>query len=179
MSNCRAAFISLPPTMGKASSKSAPIIRQRQPSVYMLIGAIWSASWFFALPLIKKSSGEWHYFYPNVSPATGEVLLNMVSAPYFLAYCLVVALPVYWLRWPFFDQFKISKEPWPWFDEREDVRKAFRKLTIRSIGYDAIGFLVYLPLLAFLKTQLLPSRALSFSLDDWPSYWELARDNFL
>jgi ABC-type polysaccharide transport system permease subunit len=99
-------------------------------------------------------------------------MLWTVIIPYVILYALVVALPPYLLEWNFFEQFKISKDPWPWKDKREGVREEFWKLTRRSLLIDSVNLLVFVPFYVSVKVVLFPSRALSFSVDDWPTYWE-------
>ena len=98
-----------------SSSNAKLIVRQRSPtSIYTLIGALQSACWFFALPSLCQSL--WPIIFGRFSPQIAEVLLFAIPAPYFIVYAIVVALPPYLLQWEFFEQFKISKDPWPWHD---------------------------------------------------------------
>ena len=151
------------------STTSAPVM-QGAPSIYMLLGALQSALWFFALPPLLKPL--WTSIFEQLSPQISEVMLWTVIIPYVILYALVVALPPYLLEWNFFEQFKISKDPWPWKDKREGVREEFWKLTRRSLLIDSVNLLVFVPLYVSVKVVLFPYRALSFSVDDWPSYWE-------
>ncbi|KAL9179609.1 hypothetical protein ACHAXT_008899 [Thalassiosira profunda] len=143
---------------------------QREPSIYTLLGAVQSALWFFALPPICRQL--WPVVFAGFSPATGELLVWYITAPYFVVYSLLVALPPYLLEWEFFEQYKISKDPWPWKDERDNVRREFWRLTWRSLGTDAVNLFLLLPGCVYAKTRLFPERAISFSLDDWPTHWE-------
>lgn len=149
---------------------SSPPVMQGEPSIYMLIGALQSAFWFFALPLICKPI--WPLIFNQFTPQKSEMLLWLAVVPYFVMYVVFVALPPYLLNWEFFEQFKISKGPWPWRDTREEVRHQFWKLVRRSLVTNSMNLLVYLQLFAYMKIILLPSRALSFSVDYWPTHWE-------
>ncbi|KAL7531558.1 hypothetical protein ACHAXR_004111, partial [Thalassiosira sp. AJA248-18] len=159
--------------MKKTSTPTPPIL-QRAPSIYTLLGALQSAIWLFALPPLCKSF--WPLLFGNFSPQTAEVLLWTILAPYFVVYVLLVALPVYLLQWGFFEQFKISKDPWPWKDERDDIRKGFWKMMKKSLCIDAMNLLVGVPGVVYAKTVLFPARTLSFSIDDWPTLWQSSCD---
>jgi hypothetical protein len=145
-------------------------VMQGAPSIYMFLGALQSALWFFALPPLLRPL--WPSIFELHSPQISEVLLWTAIIPYVILYSLVVALPPYLLEWDFFEQFKISKDPWPWKDKREGVREQFWKLTRRSLLIDSVNLLVFVPFFAYVKVILLPSRALSLSVDDWPSCFE-------
>ena len=160
--------------MTKTKSAS-PVVKQREPSIWMLLGALQSAFWFFALPPMLKPI--WPSLFGAFPSPLAEVILWTSSFPLFLVYILVVALPPYLLQLDFFEQFKISKDPWPWRDERESVRKSFWRQARKTIFIEIIGLFVLLPVLVYLKTWLIPSRGVSFSLDDWPTYWEMLISN--
>ncbi|KAL3760188.1 hypothetical protein ACHAWU_001698 [Discostella pseudostelligera] len=129
------------------------------------------------------------------SPHIAEVILFAVPGPYFVAYAIVVALPPYLLEWEFFEQYKISKDPWPWrlddegVDDDEDEgrratssistrqkQKEFRKLSFISLCIDVASVFFYFPLCIYIKTLLLPHHtfSMSFSLDDWPTMYQSA-----
>ena len=147
---------------------AAPVL-QRSLSIYTLVGALQSAVWFFCLsPLLKPI---WTHF-GGFTPETAELMVWLILIPYFFVYTLFVALPPYLLEWDFFEQFKISKEPWPWRDERQSVRQDFWKLTRKSIMYDFVNLVVFIPACVYLKTLLFPSRGVSFAIEEWPTYWE-------
>eukprot|EP00584_Thalassiosira_punctigera_P011946 CAMPEP_0172552888 /NCGR_PEP_ID=MMETSP1067-20121228/47249_1 /TAXON_ID=265564 ORGANISM="Thalassiosira punctigera, Strain Tpunct2005C2" /NCGR_SAMPLE_ID=MMETSP1067 /ASSEMBLY_ACC=CAM_ASM_000444 /LENGTH=300 /DNA_ID=CAMNT_0013340961 /DNA_START=70 /DNA_END=969 /DNA_ORIENTATION=- len=154
----------------KGVRTSSPPAMQGAPSLYALLGALQSALCFFVLPPLCKPL--WPVIFSDLSPQIREVLLWAITAPYFVMYALVVALPPYLLEWDFFEQFKISKEPWPWKDERANVRREFWTLTYKSICIDSINILVLLPCCVYAKTIAFPRRAPSFSADDWPTHWE-------
>lgn len=152
---------------------SSPVM-QGAPSIYSILGALQAALWFFALPQLCRPL--WPLIFERLSPQISEALLWAAIFPYFVLYALVVALPPYLLEWDLFEQFKISKGPWPWKDKREDVRKEFWKLTRRSLPIDSVNMLVLVPIYVYVKNVLLPSRTSSFSVDDWPTYWESLSD---
>mmetsp|Transcript_8203 Transcript_8203/g.17962 ORF Transcript_8203/g.17962 Transcript_8203/m.17962 type:complete len:318 (+) Transcript_8203:41-994(+) len=154
---------------------SKPVIRQRQPSIFMLLGAILSGLWFFAVPPLQKSC--WESLFSNLDATVAEMVVWAIPFPYFLIYCTFAALPVYYLRSPFLDQYKISREEWPWFSDSDAVHADFRRISMRAFVQDMTAFCLFLPLLALARAFFFPSRNMSFSLDDWPNYWELAMDN--
>jgi len=155
--------------MKTMTSTSAPVM-QGAPSIYMFLGAIQSALWFFALPPLLKPL--WPSIFERHSPQISEVMLWTVIIQYVILYTLVVALPPYLLEWNFFEQFKISKDLWPWKDKQEGVQEEFWKLTRRLLLIDSVNLLVFVPFYVSVKVVLFPSRAISFSVDDRPSYWE-------
>jgi len=151
---------------------SSPPALQRGLSIYSLPGALVSVLWFFAVPALCKPL--WTTVFSNFSsPQMAEVFLWSVVAPYYLIYVLIVALPPYLLGWEFFEQYKISNDPWPWKDERESVRKEFWKLTYKSVWLDFFNICIGVPGCVYTKTILFPHRSMSFSIDDWPTQWEL------
>ncbi|KAL3827546.1 hypothetical protein ACHAXA_002043 [Cyclostephanos tholiformis] len=156
------------------TKSTSPPVMQGAPSIYMILGALQSALWFFALPPLCKPI--WQAMFDKLSPHISEVFLWSIMFPYFVLYALVVAMPPYLLGWDFFEQFKISRDPWPWRDEREAVRWEFWKLTRRSLVIDTVNMLFFGPVCVYLKGALLPSRTLSFSMDDWPTYLESLSD---
>ena len=129
---------------------------------------------FLVLPIICKPL--WPTIFDRFSPQIAEVLIWAITAPYFILYALLVALPPYLLEWDFFEQYKISTNTWPWKDKRDNIRKDFWKLTYKSICLDFMNMFIFLPCCVYAKTILLPNRNLSFSIDDWPTYWELGSD---
>lgn len=158
--------------MGKTTQQP---VMQRSISIYTFIGALQSAFCFFVLPIICKPLWP-TIFNEGFSPQIAEVLIWAVTAPYFILYALLVALPTYLLEWDFFEQYKISTSTWPWKDKRDKIRKDFWKLTYKSICIDFMNIFIFLPCCVYTKTILFPNRGLSFSIDDWPTYWELGRD---
>mmetsp|Transcript_19393 Transcript_19393/g.42122 ORF Transcript_19393/g.42122 Transcript_19393/m.42122 type:complete len:314 (-) Transcript_19393:10561-11502(-) len=156
---------------GKSTSHLAPpAIQQRAPSIYTLLGALQSALWFFALPPLCKPL--WPLLFDNLSPQIAEVTIWLIVAPYFALYVLLVAFPTYYLEWDFLEQFKISKDPWPWKDKSQHVRSQFYKLTRNSLFLDFINTVIFVPGFVYVKTIIFPRRALSFSVDDWPTHME-------
>jgi sterol desaturase/sphingolipid hydroxylase (fatty acid hydroxylase superfamily) len=156
------------------SIRSAPPVMQGAPSIYTLLGAVQSALWFFVLPPLCKPL--WPEIFDGLSTHASELLLWFIVFPYFVLYVLAVALPPYLLQWDFFEQFRISKDVWPWKDERGAVRGEFWKLTRRSLVIDTMNMLIFAPIYVCLKGVLLPSRTMSFSVDDWPTYMESFSD---
>ena len=130
----------------KGESTSPPAM-QRGLSVYSILGALQSAIWFFALPPVCKPL--WPIIFGNFTPQFSEILVWAIIGPYFILYSLLVALPVYLLEWDFFEQFKISKNPLPWKDKNENVRKEFLKLTFKSLCIDFINIVVFLPVVVY------------------------------
>ena len=156
-----------------AKTTKQPVL-QRSISIYTFIGALQSAFCFFVLPIICKPL--WPTIFDRFSPQIAEVLIWAMAAPYFLLYALLVALPPYLLEWDFFEQYKISTNTWPWKDKRDNIRKDFWRLTYKSICLDFVNIFIFFPCCVYAKTILFPNRNLSFSIDDWPTYWELGRD---
>jgi len=182
---------------------SNTIVQQRSPlSFYTLIGALQSAFWFFALPSLCQHL--WPILFGQFSPQVAEVILFAIPGLYFLVYFIIVALPPYLLEWEFFEQYKISKDPWPWRldeggdDDEDHERRAtyststtssqqrqrrrrhhhqqFRKLSFKSLCIDMASVFFYIPLCIYIKTLLLPQHTflMSFSLDDWPTMYQSA-----
>jgi len=164
-------------------------IQQRSLSIYTLVGAIQSAVWFFVLPPFTKRF--WSQIFDNYTNQQAEVLLWAIAAPYMLLYILVAALPPYYIfrDWEFLQQYKISKDPWPWLvmlnnkecnrgngDKKSDDdisakqrQEAFWKQTYKSIILDFLGLFVFIPVLVYIKTILLPDQGMSFSVEDFPA----------
>lgn len=72
--------------------------------------------------------------------------------------------------------YSISKDAWPWKDEREAVRRKFWKLMRRSLVIDTMNILILAPFYVYVKGILLPSRTMSFSVDSWPTYMKSFSD---
>lgn len=145
---------------------------QKEPSGWMLVALAQSFLWAFGLPILCRP--YWNSMFGSSSNETAEFILNLTPIVFFFIYCLVV-LPIYYIQHPFFEQYKIQREkPWPWMDEKEDVRRAFWILTRRSLRLTAVNLLVLLPLLSFLKIKSVSKLGLSgpsFDTDDdsWPT----------
>lgn len=153
-------------------NKTPPVL-QRSLSIYSLVGALQSVFWFFVLPDLCKSI--WPSVFGRFSPQVAEVLVWAITAPYFIIYALI-SLTLYLLQWDFFEQFKISMDPWPWRDKRESVRQSFWRLTYKSIYFDFMNIFILIPCFVYIKTRLFPGRSMSFSIDEWPTYYESFRD---
>lgn len=157
--------------MKSPSSPSPPPVMQQSLSIYTLVGALQCALVFFALPPLCKPL--WPQIFNGLSPEISDVVLWSIALPYYVIYILFVALPPYLLGWEFFEQYKISKNPWPWKDEREKVRKEFWRLAYKSLFIDFVNICVGIPICVYAKATLFPQRAASFSTEDWPTQWEL------
>ena len=153
--------------------KNKTPVLQRSLSIYSLVGALQSVFWFFVLPDLCKSI--WPSVFGRFSPQVAEVLVWVITSPYFIIYALI-SLTLYLLQWDFFEQFKISMDPWPWRDKRESVRQSFWRLTYKSIYYDFVNIFILIPCVVYIKTRLFPDRSMSFSIDEWPTYYESFRD---
>jgi sterol desaturase/sphingolipid hydroxylase (fatty acid hydroxylase superfamily) len=103
------------------------------------------------------------------------MLLNLTGFVYFFAYA-VVTLPIYYAEIPFFEQFKISDQPWAWRSPKEEVRRKFWELSRRSVRYFFINYGLLVPALTAGKYYLLGD-CMSFSTNDWPSYQTLFLHN--
>jgi len=140
--------------MKSSSSPSAPPVMQQSLSIYTLVGALQCALVFFALPPLCKPL--WPQIFNGLSPEISDVVLWSIALPYYVMYILFVALPPYLLGWEFFEQYKISKNPWPWKDEREKVRKEFWRLAYKSLFIDFVNICVGIPICVYAKATLFP-----------------------
>jgi len=160
------------------------IIQQRSLSIYTLLGVIQSVLWFFALPHLVKP--YWTKIFDNFTNQQAEVLLWAIGGPYMLLYILVAAVPSYvtFRNVEFIQQYKISKEPWPWLssgkqlnrddkikDESssEKQRQLFWKRTYKSIIFDFFNLFLFIPALVHIKTIFVSSHVMSFSIEDFPA----------
>ncbi len=128
------------------------IIQQRSLSIATLVGALQSAVWFFVLPLLVKP--YWARIFGNFTNPQAEVLLWAIGAPYMLLYIIVAAIPSYFIDVKFIQQYKISKDPWPW---RSTHRQQFWNKTYKSIMLDFFNFVIFIPTLIHIKTVLFSS----------------------
>jgi len=160
------------------------VTQQRSLSIYTLIGALQSILWFFYLPTISKT--YWSQLFGSYTNQQAEIILWAIGFPFFLLYILVAALPSYFLfcDWEFIQQYKISKDPWPWEkivannnigrsirskNSDNDKQQQFLSRTYKSILSDFAGLLVFIPSLVYIKTILLPHLEMSFSTSDFPT----------
>ena len=134
----------------------------------MIVAAIQSALWFFALPPLLKP--YWSSLFVGLSSSTAESTLFLLIIPFYLLYILIVALPPYLLQWPCFEQYKIAKNAWPWLDDRPSIRDAFWQLTYKTIRLEMVLLLIMFPAMLYAKAFVMPRAAVSFSDDDWPDH---------
>jgi len=160
--------------MMQTISRQSTITLQGAPSLWMLVGALQSALWLFALPPLLKP--YWSSCFADFSLSTAEMILFLLLIPFYCFYVITVALPPYLLQWDFFEQYKISKDPWPWLDYRESVRTKFWSLTYKTIAVDSCGLLIVFPIMLYAKARIIPHAGLSFSDDEWPSYTKTFSD---
>ena len=100
-------------------------------------------------------------------------------------YILVAALPPYYILRDvkFIQQYKISKDPWPWLsgnesnsdkndDDAESIKRrqeAFWEQTYKSIILDFLGLFLFIPILVYIKTIVFPALEMSFSMEEFPT----------
>ena len=82
-----------------------------------------------------------------------------------LATASVVYPLLYWLELPFFEQYKVSNEPWPW---KADHKK-WRDLLFQSIALVGINNVLMIPLLAFQNHLMGMEVPFDFSLEGVPT----------
>lgn len=152
----------------KTKSKETTVTQQGEPSIWMLLAALQSALWFFAIPSLLKP--HWGSIFGGLSSAAAGATLLLLVVPCYLVYILIVALPPYLLQWEFFEQYKISRNAWPWLDDRASTRDAFWKLTYKSIRVEMGVHLILFPAMVYAKTIIFPFSVMSFSTEDWPIY---------
>lgn len=152
------------------------VTHQGKPSIWMLVAALQSSLWFFALPAALKP--HWSDLFDGFSSSTAEALLFLLIIPFYLLYILLVALPIYLLQWECFERFKISKNAWPWLGDNDpSIREAFWKLTYKTIRLELLLMFILLPAMLYLKSMIVSDHLeLSFTDDDWPSYTTSFRD---
>ena len=160
--------------MVKTAKQQSNVITQGSPSIWMLVAALQSALWFFALPPLLKP--YWFSFFDHFSSSTAEATLFLLIIPFYLLYIITVALPSYLLQWNCFEQYKISKNVWPWLDNRRSVRDAFWKLIRKTIKLEFFLMLVIFPAMLYVKSILMPHSEISFAAEDWPTYKQSASD---
>eukprot|EP00978_Attheya_sp_CCMP212_P024058 scaffold75012_cov43-Attheya_sp.AAC.2 len=168
---------------------------QKTPSLYMVVAMAQSFAWFFGLPILCKPL--WGQLFHDRSPNGSELILNLATILGTFAIYMAVIFPIYWLELPFFEQYKIDPDhQWPWKkqqnttnsdsnsnrsqieQEDEAARKLFWAMTKKSVQLMAINQCLLIPFLTHMKHVLFPTSAPSFDVvEDWPSYWELLRDN--
>ena len=89
---------------------------------------------------------------------------------------------VYYIHRPFFEQYKILNQKWPWLDERAEVRDAFWKLSWTSVKLASFNLLFFVPVLTLAKGYILGKLGIpppDFEEATWPSYIEMLRNNLL
>ena len=144
------------------------------PIFYESVGThLQALCWFFLLPAALKP--VWEGFWSGLSPLYAQLLLNVTGFFYFFAYA-VVMLPIYYAEIPFFEQFKISDQPWAWRSPKEEVRRKFWALSGRSVRYFFVNYGFLVPVLTAGKYFVLGDN-MSFSTRDWPSYQTLFLHN--
>jgi sterol desaturase/sphingolipid hydroxylase (fatty acid hydroxylase superfamily) len=167
----------------------------RQLSKWMLVAILQSLFWLFGLPIFCRKY-IWDDIFNTVIIRNNNSVTNGIAIAdfilsfttpilFFVSYNLIM-IPIYIGQYSCFEQYKIQKHlVWPWFDERQNIRDEFWKLTFRSIKLTSINLLVLLPALTCLKI-VLQKKLLSsptnneflFSTDDehWPTPYENCRD---
>ena len=142
------------------------IIQQRSLSISTLLGALQSILWFFVLPSFLKP--YWARIFGNLTNQQAEVFVWAIGAPYMLLYIIVAAIPSYFILRDvkFIQQYKISKDPWPWHSKQ---RHLFWNKTYKSIILDFLNLFVFIPTLIYIKTLLFSSHVMSFSVEDFPA----------
>ncbi|GMI07962.1 hypothetical protein TrVE_jg13305 [Triparma verrucosa] len=153
--------------------------KSSKPIEYALtcVAILLSAFWFFALPPLIRP--YWEGLWSGYSPLAKQVILNQINVVYFVIFFLGM-LPIYRGNYPFFEQYKISDKPWAWKSDKQKERDAFWKLSKKSLRLYAVNAFLLVPALTAGKFFLLGDN-MSFSASDeeWPSYWELLRDNWI
>lgn len=142
------------------------IIQQRSLSIATLVGALQSTFWFFVLPSLVKP--YWARIFGNFTNEQAEVLLWSIGTPYMLLYIIVAAMPSYFIDVNFIQQYKISKDPWPWRSSSKQMHQFWNK-TYKSIMLDFFNFVVFLPTLVHIKIVFFSSHVMSFSFEDFPA----------
>jgi sterol desaturase/sphingolipid hydroxylase (fatty acid hydroxylase superfamily) len=142
--------------------------------VWKCVAAAQTAFWFFALPPLCKP--YWARVWAlSPWPLASQIFLNQIALVYLVFYALVM-LPIYRGNYTFFEQYKISNQPWAWRSEKQEDRDAFLALSLRSVKLICFNFGVLLPILTVGKFFVLGDST-SFEDADWPSYGTLFRDN--
>lgn len=114
--------------------------RYKRKGYGLIVAVILSLSYFFYMPKVI------HYFLPKeneiknpglfyafVSFFVHEVVYLLANSYYII---------IYFINLPFFERYKVSSEPWPWQQDKEE----FRKLVIRTIKQVSFNHLVVVPL---------------------------------
>jgi sterol desaturase/sphingolipid hydroxylase (fatty acid hydroxylase superfamily) len=74
------------------------------------------------------------------------------------------------MKHPFFEQYKVNNEPWPWEENKEEWNKFLKK----SIGVVSINLFITLPFLVFLQGAVSNGDyELSFEYEDLPTTFTL------
>lgn len=154
--------------------------------MYMVVAMAQSFAWLFVLPMLCKPLWE-QVFHDGRSPNDKEVILNLSGIFATFAIYMSLLCPIYYLEIPFFEQFKINKDhPWPWKkqnttngsdQEHEAARKSFWALTRKSVQLLVFNQFLLVPILTFTKHAIVSDSAPCFDVEEWPSYWEMIRDN--
>ena len=138
---------------------------------WTLVAALQSVLWFFGLPILLRPF--WSSFWNNFTPFQAELLLNLSGFPIFTLYTLAM-LPVYFGSYSFFEQYKISDKPWPWFSKNPEERNAFYELSRKSLGLFLFNYFILVPILTIVKITLMKAAnvysQISFADSEWPSY---------
>lgn len=150
------------------------LLSRLPPAAWQVAAIAQSLFWFFAIPHLLRP--YWGLFWAQVLESYGttgrEVLLNLMGAPLYIIYPLLV-LPIYRAKDPFFEQFKISEKPWAWQSPKPEVREEFVRRSYKSVQYFLINYFGVVTFLSMMK-KYSPSPPVSFSDDDWPTTLENA-----
>jgi sterol desaturase/sphingolipid hydroxylase (fatty acid hydroxylase superfamily) len=159
--------------MMRKSTTTANI--QRTPSKWMVLAIAQALLFLFGLPPVSRM--YWDSIFAPMTKEAGNIFLIVGTSQVGLILGNLVALPIYYVQHPFFEQFKIQKDlPWPWLDEREHIRSRFWKLITRSMKFTFVNTFMVLPAMTALKVYFLddlmgtPIKESFFSTDDehWP-----------
>ena len=157
---------------------------QRKPSKWMLLAIAQSLIWFFGVPIICRK--YWDALFGSMSDRVADFTITTFTPILVIFIYNIIMLPIYYFQHPFFEQFKIQRDrPWPWRDERENVRRAFWALSARSVKLTLINMFILLPIMAIQKILLIQSlgkvNPSAFRTDDesWPSMMDNSRDLIL
>lgn len=135
---------------------------------YGLINAILIViGFYFVLPIVfKPVYAMWMNSFTNTMTAYfwGVIVVHHG--------CFAIGnlgmLVIYWIELPFFERYKINSQPWPWKANTEKFKVQIMK-TVKAL---AINLLIVSPL-STLFSIVTDGVKMKFSLEDYPTSWEL------
>jgi len=133
---------------------------------YVPIAALLAFSYYIILPNTVKK-----FFWPEKIENTPWFLFFLLFFvhEFFYAIFNLILYYIYKSDNPFFEQFKVHNEEWPWKQNPEEFKILFK----RSMKRICFNQFIVMPFLLFMNSVVLKKMKLRVDIDSFPSFFEL------